>query len=69
MSWPRCSSTALWALVTGPYSTVVADVAEMVTLEPVTAENTASKWVTLDEMAHLPLHPGVDQVVLVSTRN
>ena len=46
------------------YSTVVADVAEMVDLDPVTAENTAGRWVTVEEMAHLPLHPGVDQVVL-----
>ena len=52
----------------GSYATVVADVAAMVDLEPVTAENTAGRWVTADEMTRLPLHPGVDQVVLVSTR-
>ncbi len=40
------------------YSTVVADVAELVDLEPATWEHTRARWVTLDELAHLPLHPG-----------
>jgi ADP-ribose pyrophosphatase YjhB (NUDIX family) len=41
------------------YSTVVADVAAPVTLEPVTWEHTQTRWATLGEMARLPLHPGL----------
>ncbi len=41
------------------YSTVVADVISQVPLEPVTWEHTRSRWATVAEMTHLPLHPGL----------
>ena len=40
-------------------STVVADVATPVDLEPVTWEHTTARWVTPEEATHLPLHPGL----------
>ncbi len=41
------------------YATVVADVVAPVAVEPVTYEHTAARWATVDEMTHLPLHPGL----------
>lgn len=41
------------------YSTVLADVAAPVALEPCTPEHTRTRWVTVEQMAHLVLHPGL----------
>lgn len=45
------------------YSTVVADIAALVNVEPITCEHTAARWATLDEMADLALHPGLSRAL------
>ncbi len=40
-------------------TTVVGDAVEPVAVEPVTYEHTSCRWVTLEELADLPLHPGL----------
>lgn len=41
------------------YATVVADVGDEATLEPVTHENTSGRWFSAEEMNRRPLHPGI----------
>ena len=41
------------------YSTVVGDVVTLDMVEPVTYEHTEARWVTHEEVTHLPLHPGL----------
>lgn len=41
------------------YTTVVADVVSLVVVEPITYEHTEARWVSVERMARLRLHPGL----------